>query len=150
MYKVITIALLVFTLGSCINPQRVLNRRIDRIEQYSRKHNLTTSDTITVRDTVTITVPEIHTDTILEKQKIGDTVYIEKDRLKIKYVQLEGEKVYIEGECEEVIIEKAVEIKVPVEKIKYVKNPFKPWWVWLWLLAIPLIPAIYKVLRKNW
>lgn len=32
--------------------------------------------------------------------KEGDTVVIEKDRLKLKYVRLPGDSVYIEAECE--------------------------------------------------
>jgi hypothetical protein len=47
-----------------------------------------------------VIVPEVKTDTVFKSTE-GDTVYIEKDKLKIKYIDMPGDTVYIEGKCEE-------------------------------------------------
>jgi hypothetical protein len=46
----------------------------------------------TVYQTVEVIRPEVKTDTLFKLVQ-GDTVYIEKDRLKIKYVRLAGDTV---------------------------------------------------------
>lgn len=53
----------------------------------------------TLHSIVEIPVPEIVKDTIFQT-KPGDTVYIHKDRLSVKYVRLKGDSVFIEGKCE--------------------------------------------------
>jgi hypothetical protein len=84
------------------------------------KGAIITSDTVYIEKQGFI--PEVKTDTIFESQE-GDTVIIEKDRLKIKYVNLPGEKVYIEGEC----AADTVYIKTPVAINQTIKAPKSIW-----------------------
>lgn len=97
-------------------------------------------DTITVKDTVLIN--SIHTDTLF-KSSVGDTVYIEKDRLKIKYVRLAGDSVFISGKCDTLKI--PVEVKVPVEKI--VLKPQGNKWMW-WLIVGAFIVGVLVRFRR--
>lgn len=57
--------------------------------------------------------------------KVGDTVVIEKDRLKLKYVRLPGDSVYIEAKCEA----DTVYQKVPVIVNKTIAAKSE-WWKW--------------------
>jgi len=78
-----------------------------------------------------IVVPEIKTDTVFRSEP-GDTVRIEKERLKIKYVNLPGDSVYIEGKCES----DTVTVEVPVTVTKEIKA--EGWLKW-WYLIIAMI-----------
>lgn len=97
-------------------------------------------DTVTVKDTVLIN--SVHTDTLF-KSNVGDTVYIEKDRLKIKYVRLAGDSVFISGKCDTLKI--PVEVKVPVEKI--VLKPQCNKWMW-WLVVGAFIVGVFFRFRR--
>lgn len=88
--------LLISTLWSC-GPTAKL-RRAERLIAKAESMGAKWSVDTVYRDR-NIFVKEVHTDTVFESKQ-GDTVRIEKERLKIKYVNLPGEKVYIEGECE--------------------------------------------------
>lgn len=111
---------------------------------------LLTQDTVLVTDTITLYVPEVHTDTVVTLKELIDTVTLTKDRVTVKtwYVPKE-KKVYIQGKCDPVYITKIVERKVPV---KYYEK--YPWWKKLVnnLLAIFIIFAIvytaYKLYKK--
>lgn len=76
-------------LFSCVN-QRSVARWVEK------NGSLVKVDSVFVTDTLTYVTERIELDTIF-KTKIGDTIYLEKDRLKIKYVQLPGDSVYIGG-----------------------------------------------------
>lgn len=73
----------------------------------------------TVYKNVPFYVESVRVDSIFTV-KVGDTVVIEKERLKLKYVRLAGDKVYIEAECEAdtvyqkvpVVVNKTIEAKV--------------------------------------
>jgi hypothetical protein len=104
-----------FILIAC-TPQRRFNRLVKKYPY------LLTSDTLVIRDTIhdtiRITVPEVQVDTIVSIKELHDTVTIEKDRLKVKVWRVK-DKVYINGKCDTVYIEK------PVERIVYRKIPVK-------------------------
>lgn len=109
---------------------------------------LITTDTLLIRDTITLYVPEVHTDTVVTLKQLIDTVTLTKDRVTVKtwYVPKE-KKVYIQGKCDPIYITKIVERKVPV---KYYEK--YPWWKKLLnnLLAIFIIFAIvYTVYRVS-
>jgi hypothetical protein len=82
------------------------NYHLRRAEHHLKKAELKGAviDSDTVWRSVDIYVPEVSTDTVFRSIH-GDTVRIEKDRLKIKYVKLPGDSVYIEGKCETDTIE---------------------------------------------
>lgn len=102
---------------SC-SPQR---RFTHLIEKYPY---LLTQDTLIVHDTITLYVPEVHTDTVVTLKQLTDTITLTKDRVTVKawYVPKE-KKVYIQGKCDPVYITKIVERKIPITYYeKY------PWW----------------------
>jgi hypothetical protein len=128
-------------LGSC-TPQR-------RFERLIAKHpELLTTQYVIVRDTIRITVPEVHVDTIVDRQTLVDTIYLEKEQLKVK-VWMKGEKVYIQGKCDTVYIDKVITTKVPV-KI-YEKTP-----VWKKIInfivtlifIVVILYILYRLIRK--
>ncbi len=92
---------------------------------------LLTTDTLiikdTIRDTIRITIPEIRVDTVVKVDQLFDTVTITKDRLKVKVWRV-NDKVYINGKCDTVFIEKPyekiIERKIPV---KYYEKDNKMW-----------------------
>lgn len=55
--------------------------------------------------------------------KVGDTVVIEKERLRLKYIRLAGDSVYIEAECEA----DTVYQKVPITITKTIAAKVN-WW----------------------
>jgi hypothetical protein len=128
-------------LCSC-TPQR-------RFERLIAKHpELLTTQYVIVRDTIRITVPEVHVDTIVDRQTLVDTIYLEKEQLKVK-VWMKGEKVYIQGKCDTVYIDKVITTKVPV-KI-YEKTP-----VWKKIInfivtlifIVVILYILYRLIRK--
>jgi hypothetical protein len=118
-----------------------------RFTRLIEKHpELLTVDTLVIRDTITLYVPEVHTDTVVTIKELTDTITITKDRVTVKawYVPKE-KKVYIQGKCDPVYVTKIVERKVPVKY--YEKYPF---WKKLLnnLLAIFIIFVIVYTLYK--
>ena len=118
-----------------------------RFTRLIEKHpELLTMDTLVIRDTITLYVPEVHTDTVVTIKELTDTITITKDRVTVKawYVPKE-KKVYIQGKCDPVYVTKIVERKVPVKY--YEKYPF---WKKLLnnLLAIFIIFVIVYTLYK--
>lgn len=111
---------------------------------------LLTQDTLIVHDTVTLYIPEVHTDTVVTLKELIDTVVVNKDRVTVKawYVPKE-KKVYLQGKCDPVYVTKIVERKIPV---KYYEK--YPWWKKLLnnLLAFLIIFAIvytgYRLYKK--
>lgn len=99
------------------SPTKRFNRLIEKYPY------LITSDTITIRDTITLYVPEVHTDTVVTLKELIDTITLTKDRVTVKawYVPKER-KVYIQGKCDPVYITKIVDRKIPVKY--YEKYPF--------------------------
>jgi len=115
------------------------------IEKYPY---LLTQDTLIVHDTITLYVPEVHTDTVVTLKQLTDTITLTKDRVTVKawYVPKE-KKVYIQGKCDPVYITKIVERKIPV---KYYEK--YPWWKKLLnnLLAFLIIFVIVYLLYKMY
>ncbi len=117
---------LLLLLASC-SPQR-------RLEHLLKKHpELTNIDSVVIRDTIRITVPKVRIDTVVDIEELWDTIYLEKDQLKIKVWRDRYNKVYIQGQCDTVYIEKIIDRKVPVRI--YEETPV---WkkVFYWILAI--------------
>ena len=132
---------LLLILCSC-TPQRRFERLI------TRHPELLTTQYIVVRDTIRITVPEVQVDTIIDKQTLVDTIYLKKEQLKVK-VWMKGEKIYIQGKCDTVYIDKVITAKVPV-KI-YEKTP-----VWKKIInfivtlifIVVILYILYRLIRK--
>jgi len=113
------------------------------IEKYPY---LITTDTVFIKDTITLYVPEVTTDTVVTIQQLIDTITISKDRVTVKTWYVPKEKlVYIQGKCDPIYVTKIVERKVPV---KYYEK--YPWWKKLLnnLLAIFIIFALLYALHR--
>jgi hypothetical protein len=108
---------------SC-SPQRRFDRLIKKNPWLLTKDTLFIKDTI--RDTIRINIPEVRVDTVVEYIDLFDTIYIEKEQLKVKVWMDRYNKVYIQGKCDTVYIikpyEKIVERKIPIRY--YEKTPW--------------------------
>lgn len=98
------------------------------LKKAIQKGALVSSDTVYVEKSVI--VPEVTTDTIFHSVA-GDTVRIERERLKIKYVRLPGDSVYVEGKCES----DTIFVKTPVYVKTEIKAPPSKWKWWHIVLA---------------
>lgn len=143
MKKILYILVLITLIISC-TPQR-------RLERLLRKHpELTSIDSITIHDTIRVIVPEVHLDTIVTLQQLYDTVYLEQEQLKVKVWMDRYHKVYIQGKCDTVYINKIVTRKIPIRI--YEKTPL--WkkiinWIFVFLLIITVIYTLYKVAKSK-
>lgn len=138
----------IFILIAC-TPQRRFDRLVKKYPYLLTSDTLVVRDTI--RDTIRIVVPEVQIDTIVNIKELYDTVTIEKDRIKVKVWRVK-DKVYINGKCDTIYIEK------PIERIVYRKIPIKiyektPWYKTLLnnilgiLLILLVIYTIYKFIK---
>jgi hypothetical protein len=105
---------LLIVLSSCASNKanrklKRANRLIGEAEQLGVKWK---SDTIF--KTIPVFIESVKYDSIFTSRQ-GDTIFIEKERLKIKYVRLPGDSVYIEGKCDSVTVIKEVPISVTKE-----------------------------------
>ncbi len=114
--------------------------------KQSKRHKLIAiqKGALIERDTVWIE-KEVITK-LIEKDTVftslqGDTVYIQKERLKIKYVKIPGDSVFIEGAC----IPDTLKILVPTTVTEIIHSPepkFK-WWHFILIgLAVGIIIAL--------
>ena len=122
-----------------------------RFNRLITKHpELLTIDSVVIHDTITIYVPEVHTDTVVTLKELIDTVTLTKDRVTVKawYVPKE-KKVYIKGACAPVYITKVITKKIPV---KYYEH--YPWWkkflnnALAFLLIFGILYLIYILVTK--
>ena len=107
----------ILLLLTACSPTKRFNRLIEKYPY------LITSDTLVIRDTINLYIPEVHTDTVVTLKELIDTITLTKDRVTVKtwYVPKE-KKVYIQGKCDPIYITKIVERKIPVKY--YEKYPF--------------------------
>lgn len=143
MKRLIYIIALIALVISC-TPQR-------RLERLLRKHpELTSIDSITIHDTIRVIVPEVRVDTIVTLEQLLDTVYLEQEQLKVKVWMDKYHKVYIQGKCDTVYIDKIVTRKVPIRI--YEKTPM--WkkilnWIFALLLIVTVCVTLYKVIKSK-
>jgi hypothetical protein len=121
-----------------------------RFERLIKNHpELLTTDSVTVHDTIRVIVPEVKVDTVVDIQKLLDTVYLQQDQLKVKVWMDRYNKVYIQGQCDTVYIDKVITRKIPIkyyEKTPIWKKLFNKILITLFLLLI--LYAIYKIIKK--
>lgn len=97
------------------------NYHLRKAERHLKKAELLGSSwrIDTVYKDVPFYVDSVRVDSIFIA-KVGDTVVIEKERLKLRYIRLAGDSVFIEAECEAdtvyqkvpIIVSKTIEAKV--------------------------------------
>lgn len=78
--------------------------------------------TDTVYQDVKVFIPVVETDTVFRSMP-GDTVVITKDRLQMKYVQIQGGTVYLQGKC----LPDTIKIKVPYAVTTTIKAGYTGW-----------------------
>lgn len=135
--------IIVLLLASC-SPIKRFTRLIEKYPY------LITTDTVVIKDTITLYVPEVHTDTVVTIKELTDTITITKDRVTVKawYVPRE-KKVYIQGKCDPIYITKIVDRKIP---IKYYEK--YPWWKKLlnnllaFLIIFALLYSAHRAIKK--
>ena len=137
------ILLLLACLSAC-SPQARLSRLI------SRHPELTTIDTLIIRDTLAI--PSVQADTQLKIEQIHDTVYLEKGRLAV-WIMKHHDTLYLKGKCKsDTVIKTRV---IPVVRIRYMKSGHEmtligkiPWLVTGFIfLCILVIVLVLKFVR---
>lgn len=136
------IAVLLLGMFAC-TPQRRFNRLIE-------KHpHLLTTDTVVIHDTVTVEVPRVVHDTIINEhfftEITRDTLVLQKERLTVKIFHDTIKKnVYIKGECDTITVTKVIERKIPIKY--YEKTP-----IWKkvlgWLILIAILYGVYRLVR---
>jgi hypothetical protein len=131
-------AFIVVVLISC-TPQRRFTRLI---EKYP---HLIQTDTIIRYDTVRITVPKTVHDTAFLESFLHDTVFIEKERFKVK-IWKKFDTIHVNGECDTITVTEIIETKVPV---KYYER--KKWWSewWFWLIILVTCGLLYYLYDRD-
>lgn len=130
--------LLCLTLASCDPSKRLTRFCWNHPEMCARD---------TVRDTVWAEVEYVRADTVFLPTP-RDTVRVSEGRLRIKYVLMPGDTVWLEGECLADSVPVYVELPCPprVNPVKYVKAI--PWWGWAIVIASMAI-ALLSLLRRR-
>lgn len=138
--KYLPYILAVIFLASCSS-----NYHLRRAKYHERqaiaKGAVIASDTVFIEKVVIR--PEVKTDTVFESEE-GDTVYISKEKLRIKYVNLPGDNVFIEGKCES----DTVKISVPVTITKEISAPKGFWYYFPWLLFVIALAVVAYFIRS--
>lgn len=99
-----------------------------------------TIDSIRLTDTIKINTTKIEIDTIVSYNDLIDTVFLNKENLKVKiYTVLDS--VYIFGECDTVFLEKIIERKIPVRYYE-AKNSINLTLL-SWVIFLVLIIVLY-------
>jgi len=136
------IVVLLLGMFAC-TPQRRFNRLIEK-HPY-----LLTTDTVIIHDTVTVEVPRVVHDTIINEhfftEITRDTLVLQKERLTVKIFHDTIKKnVYIKGECDTITVTKVIERKIPIKY--YEKTP-----IWKkvlgWLILIAILYDVYRLVR---
>lgn len=129
MRNIILIFLTLFLMGC--NPQRKLERLLMKYPE--------------LRDTIEVEaiVEYIKGDTIFMEPLPGDTIVYTKDRLTVKYVDIPGPTVYLEGECKS----DTIKIEVPVVQPTRYVDKFPTWGYFL--VGCLLLICILILIRKK-
>jgi len=133
--------LILLILCSCASNKA--NRKLKRAERLTNEAIALGAkvQADTVYKEIPVFIPQVRVDSIFTS-KVGDTVYLEKERLKIKYIKLAGDSVYIEGKCEA----DTVKIEVPISVTKEIKTGLGVLTVVQWsILALIVGGVLVKV-----
>lgn len=124
-----------------------------RFANLVTKHpELLTTDTVIVKDTIRVIVPEVKVDTVVKVNDLLDTIFIEKEQLKVK-VWMKGDDVFIEGKCDTVYVDKIVERRIPVKYYEKKPSTFEKIkgtviGVSITVFLLLLVYLFYKLLKK--
>ena len=134
--------LIVIFLVSC-NPQKRLNRKVKRAENYAYKHGLVIKDTIKVIDTV-IVDNYIH-DTTATFYRHDSITVVNNEKVFLRYFyDTLRQEIYHEIECKgDTIIR---EVLVPVDKIKVIEKDNR----FMIIIVVLLAALFFVILRRNY
>ena len=117
-----------------------------RLEHFLINHpEFRYPDTLILRDT--ITTRPVEADSSIHIERLYDTVVIEKEQLEVSLLRIQ-DTLYLNGKCNPDTI--FTETRIPVEKIKLVKEPFTlkalkgPLWLLITLFILIIIMTIIK------
>ena len=103
---------------------------------------LQTTDTIQLLDTIHTQGVDVDTSFVLPIN--NDTIIIEREKLKIKYVKIDS-LIYLTGECEGDTI--YIDRKIPIEKIVVKQPPFSEK-IKEWIIIVLIISLVVYVIKK--
>lgn len=142
--RILTIIICLLIVQSC-GPAAKATRKLRRAERLIIQAEAlgATWKQDTVFRLVPVEVKSVKTDTVFSSHP-GDTVVVEKERLRVKYVKMPGDSVYIEGECKADTVYK----QVPVVVNKSIKCPPDRWKFPALVMSFLLVAAIFGLLLK--
>ena len=144
MKRLTLIIISILLLCSC-STERMLDRRIKRVEKFAMTTGQTINDTIVAIDTVEIVVPEYHTSVLTEFHTDTIVEVVNNDRVSVKYLYDDASNTIEHTvEIKEVIKEVIVEIPVEVERIVVQENK---WPSPMWMLLLIIFPVIW--IKRN-
>lgn len=91
----------------------------------------------TVFKEIPVFIDSVRVDSIFSS-KVGDTVYLEKERLRVKYIRLPGDSVFIQGECQA----DTVKITVPIEVKREIQTGAGFWDIFKIVLFAVVLTAL--------
>jgi endonuclease YncB( thermonuclease family) len=118
------------------NPQKRLNRLLMKYPELR--------DTVVIHDTVEAIVEYVRADTVV-RWKDGDTIYLTKDRLRVRTV-IDHDTVWQMGECLADTIRVPYRVEVPVVQPTEIIEQI-PWWYWV-LVGGLILAVILTSLRR--
>lgn len=140
----ILLCILVMLAASSCGPSYHLKQAKKHLSKAELKGADVSHDTVFKTETVYIPVESIYTDTVFQSIP-GDTVKIEKDRLRIEYIELAGDSIYIAGECEADTVYTRVNIPVKVET--KIKSGPSAWEVTILCIFIAIVSFVIGMFR---
>lgn len=128
--------LIILLLTSC-TPQKRLARLVKKNPELIRV------DTVTVTDTFTVITLRTHIDTFYSIKQLIDTVRLEKENLRV-LTYLKNDTIYLDAECDTLVIEKIRTVKVPTKTIEVKKENF---WDSRWFRFLFIVIFVALLIR---
>lgn len=132
--------ILLFTLSSC-GASYHLKQSERHLRKAIEKGAKVADDTVYI--TKEVIVPEVRLDSVFTSLP-GDTVFLTKDKLKIKYVNLPGDSVFIEGKCDP----DTVKIEIPVVINREISAGYSVWKIIMFSLIALVLGYIIRAIFK--
>jgi hypothetical protein len=128
--------IIILLLASC-TPQKRLARLVKKNPELIRV------DTVTVTDTFTIITPRTQIDTFYSIKQLIDTVRLEKENLRI-LTYLKNDTIYLDAECDTLVVEKIRTVKVPTKTIEVKDESF---WQSRWFKFLFIVIFVALLIR---
>jgi hypothetical protein len=142
--KYLSCILLVLFFTGCASNKA--NRKLKRAERLTEQAIALGADV--KNDTVyrwrTVIIDSTRVDSIFTSLP-GDTVYLERERLRVKYVRLKGDSVFIQGDC----LPDTLKIEVPVIVNNEIKTGLGVLTVVQWSILALLIGAVLSHYMRH-